>query len=100
MTGRVRHIVVFDWTPEIDATHVEAFMNALAELPALIPEIREYEFGVDLGIGVDTGDFAVTALFDDRSGYEVYRDHPAHRAVVETFVVGSISRRSAVQIEV
>lgn len=100
MTSRVRHIVVFEWNPGIDRAHVEGFMAALDGLPALIPEIREYEFGADLGIGVDPSDFAVTAVFDDRAGYEVYRDHPAHRAVVEAFVVGSISRRSAIQIAI
>jgi hypothetical protein len=41
----------------------------------------------------------VVADFDDAGGYLVYRDHPAHRAVVEQYVTPIVAERAAVQYE-
>lgn len=95
----VSHLVILDWNADTDASHIEAFSAALADLPALIPEIRTYEFGPDLGLTPGNGQFAILATFDDASAYETYRDHPEHRRVIEQFIAGRIASRSAAQID-
>ncbi len=96
----VRHIVLFSWNPDVDQAHIDGFSAALAQLPAKIPEIRHYEFGSDLAIVEGNYDFAVTAVFDDEAGYRVYREHPAHQAVIAEFSVGRVNQRAAVQIHI
>ena len=82
-----------------DATDAErgAISSGLAGLPAAIATIRAYHFGPDAGLGPDNWDFVVVADFDDEAGYVVYRDHPAHQAVIADAVKPAIAARAAVQ---
>jgi hypothetical protein len=92
-----RHVVMFRWKPETTAEAVAAVADALAGLPAKIPELRAYHFGSDARINAGNYDFVVSADFDDESGYLAYRDHPEHRAVADTLIVPHITDRAAVQ---
>jgi hypothetical protein len=74
--------------------------DELGQLPGLIDAIRRYQFGPDAGINPGNCDFAVVADFDDADGYLVYRDHPAHRKVIEDYINPIVARRSAVQYQV
>jgi hypothetical protein len=96
----VRHIVLFSWNSDVDQAHIDGFSAALAQLPIKIPEIREYQFGPDLALVDSNYHYGVTATFDDEAGYRVYREHPAHLAVIAEFSVGRVDRRAAVQIHV
>jgi hypothetical protein len=92
-----RHVVMFRWKPETTDEAVAAVADALAGLPAKIPELRGYHFGSDARINAGNYDFVVSADFDDESGYLAYRDHPEHRAVADTLIVPHITDRAAVQ---
>lgn len=94
-----RHVVLFRWTGQQTDAQVRSLADALAKLPAAIPEIRAYHFGPDAGINPANSDFAVVADFDDAAGYVTYRDHPAHREVVERHVSPIVATRAAVQFE-
>lgn len=96
----VRHMVLFVWNDDVDEAHEARVGAALAELPAVIPAIREYRFGPDLGLNQANADYAVTALFDDDAGYLEYRDHPAHQAFIAEHIAGNVASRSAIQIQV
>ena len=63
----------------------------LRKLPGLIAELRGYDVGPDAGINQGNYDFAVVADFDDRAGYLAYRNHPAHRAVVDKHITPIVS---------
>jgi hypothetical protein len=76
---------------------ISAVGDALAALPAQIPEIRDYRFGPDLGINADNCDYVVVADFDSVEGYLAYRDHPAHQAVLADLIRPILAARSAVQ---
>jgi hypothetical protein len=95
-----RHIVLFSWTQ--DATEVQqlAMAGELRKLPAVVDSIRAYQVGPDAGVNPGNFDFAVVAEFDDADGYRAYRDHPAHRTVVEQYVNPIVARRAAVQYEI
>ncbi len=54
-----------------------------------------------MNAGVNPGgyEFVVVADFADRDAYLVYRDHPAHRAVVDAFITPIAAERAAIQYE-
>jgi len=91
------HVVVFSW---LDGTTEKQVAAELAKLPEEIPAIRRYEFGPDAGLDPANADFAVAAAFADAGGYLAYRDHPAHRKVVEDYISPVVASRSRVQFEV
>jgi hypothetical protein len=74
--------------------------DELRKLPAAVDTIRAYEVGPDAGVNPGNFDFAVVAEFDDADGYRAYRDHPAHRTVVEQYVNPIVARRAGVQFEI
>lgn len=96
----IRHVVVFDWKPEATAEQIAAVPEALAGLPAAIPEIRNYQVGSDIGVSEGNMGFAVVADFDDVDGYLVYKDHPAHRTVITEKISPIVGARAAVQYEI
>ena len=94
----IRHVVTFIWNDETTPDDVDEIVQRLRALPALIPELRAYHVGPDIGIG-GNGDFAVVADFDDIAAYEGYRDHPEHQAVITECIAPCIATRTAVQYE-
>ena len=72
----IRHTVMFRWTPNWTNDQRVAVENALGELPGVVPTIRSYHFGSDIGVNEGNFDFVVVADFDDVEGFLVYRDHP------------------------
>ena len=72
----------------------------VARLPSLVPSLRAFHAGADLGLNQGNFDFAVTADFDDADGYVAYRDHPEHRAIISQFIQPIAAQRVAVQYEV
>lgn len=94
-----RHVVLFTWTTEATDVQKHAVAGELRKLPDVIDAIRLYHVGPDAGINPGNWDFAVVADFDDADGYRIYRDHPAHRKVVEHYVDPIVASRAAVQYE-
>jgi Stress responsive A/B Barrel Domain len=94
------HVVVFSWQHGTTQEQVSAVAAELAKLPDEIPSIRRYEFGPDARLDPANADFAVAAAFEDAAGYLAYRDHPAHRKVIENYLNPIVASRSRVQFEV
>ena len=94
------HVVVFSWREGTTQEQIAAVAAELAKLPEQIPEIRQYEFGPDAGLDRANADFAVVAAFEDAGGYQVYRDHPAHRKVIENYLNPIVASRNRVQFQV
>jgi hypothetical protein len=93
----IRHTVVFRWKPEVTPEQKQLVETMLARLPSLVPTLREFEFGSDLGVNEGNYDFAVSASFDDLDGYLAYRDNPDHRAMVRDHILPIAADRAAVQ---
>ncbi len=96
----IRHVVVLTWLPETTDEQKQRVVTELAALPGLIPQVRDYKFGADHGIGAGNADFALIADFDDLAAYQVYRDHPAHQQVLAETMRPIMATRAAVQIEI
>ena len=96
----IRHVVLFTWKPGATDQGKHALHEELATRPPALEAIRAYRFGPDAGINPDNCDYAVVADFDDTAGYLSYRDHPAHRALIERYVTPVAERRAAIQFEI
>ncbi len=92
-----RHVVLFRWREGATDEQKQILQDRLGELTGLIPEIEAYAMGADAGVNAGNFDFAVAADFADREAYLVYRDHPAHRAVIEEHLKPILAERAAVQ---
>jgi hypothetical protein len=95
----IRHVVAFRWIPEATDEQVDALTAALQRLPARIPEVRSFACGPDIGVNEGNWDYAIVAEFDSVEDHTVYRDHPDHRAVIDTEVAAIRAERVAVQYE-
>jgi hypothetical protein len=87
----IRHVVMFRWVPEATQEQKERVVSELRRLPSVVPSLRAYHLGSD--VGVNQGNF------DDLDGYLAYRDHPEHRAIVAEFIRPIVGQRAAVQFE-
>jgi hypothetical protein len=96
----ITHIVSFRWKPEMPETHVAVITDALRALVPMIPEVRSYDCGSDLGLSTQPNDdYAIVATFDDVEGWRAYDSHPEHERVRADVIRPWIAERSAVQFE-
>lgn len=93
----LRHVVTLTFRDDTPTERLDAIVTALRELPGAISEIENYEVGVDAGLAEGNSTLAIVGDFASVSDYEVYRDHPAHQAVINDLILEFISGRSAVQ---
>jgi Stress responsive A/B Barrel Domain len=96
----LRHTVLLTLSTDPASETTKTIVEALRKLPAQIASIREYEVGADLGLNDGNATIAVVARFDDEKGYLEYRDHPAHRAVIDELISPVRQSRAAIQFEV
>ena len=92
-----RHIVLLRFTDDATDEQVDGIVTALRTLPDDIPELASYVVGVDAGLADDNASLGVVADFDSAADYEVYRDHPAHLAVIQERIRPILAGRTAVQ---
>ncbi len=95
----IRHVVMFRWNDAVDAAHVGVVGARLDALVEAIPEIRSYHHGADVGVNDGNYDYVVVGDFASLGDYLVYRDHPAHRALITELIAGRVTDRAAVQFE-
>jgi hypothetical protein len=93
----LRHLVLLKWTAEATADEITSVVDGLRGLPAVIPEIRRYEVGTDLGLREDAFDLALVAEFDDADAWRVYVDHPEHVAVIKDRIRPILADRASMQ---
>ena len=96
----IRHVVMFRWTAQASTEQKLRVQTELRALPPLMTGLRSYHAGPDAGLVPGNFDFAVVADFDDAGSYLAYRDHPAHRAVIDERIRPIMAGRSAVQYEI
>jgi hypothetical protein len=91
------HVVLLNWTPDLDPADIERFAAGLNALPKTIPSIRTYAAGSGLLDG--NWSFGITASFDDEAGWREYDLHPDHQTV-RAIVAGKIADRAAAQFHI
>lgn len=78
----VRHVVLFDFTPEASEADITAAIARLDALPAKIPEIRAWAIHQTIATRQGSHRFALVSEFEDLASVERYLAHPAHEAAV------------------
>ena len=96
----IRHVVLFAWIPEATNKQKHQVAEELGALPPLLTGLRSFHAGPDAGIIEGNFDFAVVADFEDTESYLAYRNHPAHRAVVDQVISPVTKDRVAVQYQI
>ena len=95
----IRHTVLLRFTEGTDDATIAAIAESLSRLPSLVPTLRSYSVGRDLSLAPDNAHLVVQGDFDDVEGYETYRDHPEHRAIIDQQITPALDARCAAQIE-
>ena len=90
---------MFRWTAEATEEQKRQVAAELRRLPGLLPVLRAYHVGPDLGLAEGNFEFAVVADFDDLEGLQTYRDNPEHREIIARFIQPIAALRAAVQYE-
>ena len=99
----VKHIVF--WRLKESAGGVPAETNAeeirtrLMALPDVIPEIREFEVGLNFDSSDAAFDVALYSSFASREELLTYQAHPEH-VRVKDFIVSVVSDRAVVDYEI
>ncbi len=79
----IRHIVFFRLAEILPADEKKELLNTvkrkLEALPALIPEIRFFEIGINSTIDPKAADLSLLSDFDSMESLQTYQEHPAHR---------------------
>jgi len=95
----LRHVVLLQFTEEATDADVQAIIDGLEGLPAIIPEIESYSVGPDLGMFEDNVSFAIVGEFADEVAYHAYAQNPVHLQVINDKIKPFVARRTAVQYE-
>jgi hypothetical protein len=99
----LRHLVLLRFRDDPGGepldTVLDTVVDGLRSLPGIVPSIRGYVVERDRRLADDNAHVAVVADFDDDAGFEAYRVHPAHVAVLEDVVLPSLESRRALQFE-
>ena len=95
----IRHVVMFTFQENASEEQINVLISALQALPGIVPEVKSYRIGRDIGVNAGNFQLAVTADFDDVAGYLVYRDHPEHQRVIREKGAPIVAQRCAVQFE-
>jgi Stress responsive A/B Barrel Domain len=95
----IRHAVLLAWKQEATPEQQAETAAQIASLPALVPTIRAFVSGADVGVNESNYDFAVIADFDDTAGYVSYRDDPRHQEIVDKYIAPIRAQGVAVQFE-
>lgn len=76
----IKHVVLAKFKPGVTAAQIAELKRGLASLPAIIPEIKGYDFGEDAR-PEKTLDFALVSTFADQEAVKRYLVHPDHAVV-------------------
>jgi hypothetical protein len=94
-----RHVSMFTFTPETTQERQHELARQLRTLPGAIQEIKHYHVGPDAGLNPGNYQFGIVADFASVEDYLVYRDHPVHQELIQTYVRPIVANRAAVQYE-
>jgi hypothetical protein len=92
----ITHVALVNWKPETPQGQAELVAERLLALKDVIPSIRTYVAGPNVG-AEGNFDFGVVATFDDVEGWREYSAHPAHTAIANELMVPWASGAAVIQ---
>ena len=94
-----RHVVLLRWADDLPDDHLEQVRSGLDALPPLIPQIRKFVHGSDVGVSEGNYDYVVVADFDNVHDWRAFREHPAHLVFMAEHITGKFTDRAAIQYQ-
>ena len=94
-----RHVVLLQWADDVPEDHLEQVRAGLDALPPVIPQIRSFVHGSDVGVSEGNYDYVVVADFDNVQDWRAFREHPAHLLFMEEHIKGKFKGRAAIQYQ-
>ncbi len=92
----LKHILMWQFADEAEgadkATNVALVAARLRELPALVPDIIDFEVVTPQDGLRSTADLALYSTFADAAALQRYMEHPAHVAVADVLAPRRTSR--------
>ena len=95
----IRHVVVFTWSPSVDADRRATTVEALRRLRQDVGGMTSLVVADDAGLSEGNADTVLIADFPDAAAYARYARDPLHLAVIAEHVRPYLAARSAVQYE-
>lgn len=96
----IRHIALFHFADDVTAEDIAELDAALGQLPSIVPTIKSFDTGRNLGITGGAWNYAVVADFVSEADYSIYATHPDHIEIVDTVVKPMITDAARIQFEV
>ena len=93
----LRHVVLLSWNDGVTDEQIRSVSDGLDGLPAVIPQIKQYDHGPNVGPGDRNFDYAVVGDFESFDGYVAYRDNDIHQQLIAERIAPLIANRVAVQ---
>ncbi|KAJ6432123.1 STRESS-RESPONSE A/B BARREL DOMAIN-CONTAINING PROTEIN HS1 [Salix viminalis] len=85
----VKHILLTQFKDEVTREQIDKHINAYTNLTALIPSMKSFHWGTDLGMvpaGLNRGfTHAFESTFESMAGFQEFLDSPALAAFAEVF---------------
>ncbi|MGO9021529.1 MAG: Dabb family protein [Syntrophobacteraceae bacterium] len=78
----LKHVVLLKFNKGCAESAIGAIEKGLAELPAMMPEIMEFQSGRDVVRSERSYDFALVSGFANLEAMRRYQAHPAHQQVL------------------
>ena len=78
----LKHVVFLKFKKDVPESAIAEIEKGLGELPDIIPEIMEFQFGRDVLRSERSYDFALVSEFENLEAMQRYQVHPAHQKVV------------------
>ncbi|MHC1707740.1 MAG: Dabb family protein [Bacteroidales bacterium] len=92
----LRHIIMFklrDCESEVEKKALLTLLKeTLEQLPGKIPQIREFDIGINICNTSWSYDIVINSVFDSIDDLESYKAHPAHQAFVKFNADKSIAK--------
>jgi len=80
----IKHVVLMKFKSGASEARFSELENCLKALPEAIPEIKSYEFGLDVVRSERSYDFALVSAFENMDTLDIYRNHPNHLEALKT----------------
>jgi len=79
----LKHIVFIKFNAAVTTSDIEELKLGLGGLPAVIPEIKGFEFGPDILHTERSWDFALVSTFENADAMKRYQVNPDHQVVLQ-----------------
>lgn len=96
----IRHIVLINWKANTSKEQIDAVTASLKKLPALIPQIKHYHFGIDEKVYPSNADYALTADFNNIEDFKSYSIHEDHINIMQSVTADIMQSYFTAQITI